>query len=95
VRRPSKWVIIVTFVDGESRYYSGPLSEHEWVRTRGSAARYESEMDALYHRLRAEGALPPAQQPHRRGSGRGDREPSKSNFNERSKWMIQSRAGCA
>lgn len=49
LRRPSKWVIIVTFVDGESRYYSGPMSEHEWVRTHGSAARYESEMDALYH----------------------------------------------
>jgi hypothetical protein len=25
------------------------MSEHEWVRTHGSAARYESEMDALYH----------------------------------------------
>jgi hypothetical protein len=47
--RQSKWAIVVIFADGERRYYGGPLSEHQWVRTRGSAFRYESEADALHH----------------------------------------------
>jgi hypothetical protein len=47
--RPSQWVIRVTFVDGDSRYHGGFMSEPEWVRTRGSAGRYDSEADALHH----------------------------------------------
>lgn len=50
--RPSKWAILVTFQDGAERYYGGLTHVREWTTARGSAARYESEIDARYHAYR-------------------------------------------
>ena len=41
-------VILVTSNDGQRRYYAN-AREYEFTESRGSAARYESEADALYH----------------------------------------------
>jgi hypothetical protein len=47
--RPSKWVILVTFQDGERRYYGGTGSDRSWTTARGNAMRYDSEIEARYH----------------------------------------------
>ncbi len=50
--RPSKWLVRVTFDDGQTRYYGDTHRGAGWTSSRGNAVRYDSENEALYEGYR-------------------------------------------
>jgi hypothetical protein len=52
VERPSRWVVIAIFVNGDRRYWGGTFSERPWTIARGSAVRYDTENAARFEAYR-------------------------------------------